>query len=72
MRIAYDPQADAIALQFSAAQEAWCEEVAPGLLVSRGHSGEIVALELLRAHWPIPLSTFDQITIEMRRPEEAP
>ena len=67
MRIGYDSQTDAIVLSFSGGAEERSQEVAPGLIVTWDAGGKIVALELLRSHWPIALETFSQVTIDMPR-----
>ncbi len=67
MRLAYDPQTDALSLILADREVQTSREVATGLIVSFDAQGEAVAVDLLGVSRRLGRDNLAQIAIDLRR-----
>lgn len=65
MRITYDPQADAVYIQFQEGEYSISKEMGEGVILDYAEDGKIMGIEILEISRKMPLKNIKEITVSI-------
>ena len=65
MRITYDPQADAVYIQFQEGEYSISKEMGEGVILDYTEDGKIMGIEILEISRKMPLKNIEEITVSI-------
>ena len=65
MKITYDPQTDAIYIQFQKGEYNISKEISEGIILDYTEDGKVMGIEILQASQKMPLKSLEEITLSI-------
>lgn len=65
MKITYDPQTDAIYIQFQKGEYNISKEISEGIILDYTEDGKVMGIEILQASQKMPLKSLEEITLRI-------
>ncbi|MBU7012966.1 MAG: DUF2283 domain-containing protein [Theionarchaea archaeon] len=65
MKITYDPQADAVYIQFQEGEYNTSKEISEGIILDYTEEGRVMGIEILEVSQKMPLKNIEEITLSI-------